>query len=204
MPQMAALIMAAGQGSRFGECKQLVSVNGKPLLQHSIDIAQALCPGHVFAVSGAWDQELRLAIKSKKMKEVTLIHNPEWANGIGCSIARGVSFLSNDFDNILILLADQIALRTEDVFGLLSHVTGNNIVCGFYEGKRGVPAIFGRNSFEQLCRLQGDRGAKSLLYHQHVPVVEYPLAHASIDIDTPEDLRQWMVASHKKGMIQVG
>ncbi len=192
MSKMAALILAAGQGSRFGGCKQLIMIDDKPLLQHSIDIANKLCPGRVFAVSGAWHSEMSQAMENKEIKDVTLIVHSSWADGLGSSIARGVTFLSEGHDSILIFLADQIAIKTEDFIGLQSQFTGDNIVCGFYAGKRGVPAIFGRNRFESLSNLQGDHGAKALLYHPDAPVVEYPLALASIDIDTREDLDRWV------------
>ncbi|MGB0909510.1 MAG: nucleotidyltransferase family protein [Nitrospirales bacterium] len=200
---MAALIMAAGQASRFGECKQLVKVNGKSLLQHSIDMAQALCPGRVFAVSGAWHCELSMSIQNEEIKDVTLIEHPAWVDGLGSSIARGVTFLADDFDSILIILADQIGLTKEDLLKLRHHFSGDNIVCGLYAGRRGVPAIFGRNSFEQLKVLQGDRGAKAILYGQHVSVVEYPLECASIDIDTWEDLDLWVRGRSKENVMEL-
>lgn len=200
MPKMAALIMAAGQASRFGECKQLTTIKGKPLLQHSIDIAQSICPGHVFALSGAWHNETSTALQSRKINNVILINHPGWADGLGSSIARGVNFLSEDFDSILIMLADQIALTKTDLIGLQNQFGGDNIVCGFYAGRRGVPAIFGQNSFVKLKQLHGENGAKSLLYDQDVPVVEYPIEHAIFDIDTSEDLRMWITDSHKRSM----
>ncbi len=191
MQSIAALIMAAGSSARFGQCKQLTRVGNKPLLQHSIDLAQAICPGNVFAVSGAWHEKLTKAMNHQEIKNVSLIYHPEWSEGLSSSIARGVNEVSSRVDSILIMLADQIALTSEDLVQLHNQFTGNNIVCGFYASRRGVPAIFGRNSFKNLTELHGDHGAKALLYDPHVPVVEYALEHAMIDIDTPEDLHIW-------------
>ena len=191
MRSMAVLIMAAGHASRFGQCKQLARVGGKPLLQHSIDLAQAICPGEVFAVSGAWHQELVKAMSHQEIRNVRLLYHPGWAEGLGSSIARGVDDLAPYVEGILIMLADQIALTTHDVCQLRNQFTGDNIVCSLYAGRRGVPAIFGRNSYSKLKELNGDHGAKALLYEQNIPVVESPLEHAIIDIDTPEDLYMW-------------
>ena len=197
MPTMAALIMAAGQASRFGSCKQLAMVHGQPLLQRSIDHANRLCPGQVFVVSGAWHNELSAAIRNGTMKNATLIFHSEWVNGLGSSIARGVEFLSPLADSIMIVLADQIALTTEILLRLHSHFDGTNIVCSVYGGRRGVPAIFGRKNFPDLQELRSDRGAQALLYRPDIPIVEYPWEEASIDIDTPEDLQMWEQSVHK-------
>ncbi|MCA9473658.1 MAG: nucleotidyltransferase family protein [Nitrospirales bacterium] len=198
---IAALIMAAGYASRFGRCKQLTQVGGKALLQHSIDSAQAVCPGKVFAVSGAWHEALRKAMHSEELRNVILIYHPDWSEGLGSSIARGVTGIGSHVDGILVLLADQIAVTAEDLLPLRRKFTGDNIVCSVYAGSRGVPAIFGRSSFGKLRELSGDRGAKALLYDEHVPVVECPLDHASIDVDTPEDLHRWVTTrDHAYGL----
>ena len=191
MRSMAALIMAAGHSSRFGQCKQLARIGGKPLLQHSIDVAQTICPGKVFAVSGAWHKELVKAMSQQEIRNVRLLHHPGWCEGLGSSIARGVDELASHVEGILMMLSDQIALTTNDLFQLQNLFTGDNIACSFYAGSRGVPAIFGRNSFTKLKELKGDHGAKALLYDQDISVVEYPLEHAIIDIDTLKDLDMW-------------
>ena len=198
MSRVATLIMAAGESSRFGGCKQLTRVNGQSLLQQSIDQAHAFCPGQVFVVSGAWQQEISAALESGNLKNAHFLYHPDWAQGLGSSIAHGVTALSEVVDSLLIVLADQIAVTTEDFFGLYGQFTGENIVCGLYAGRRGVPALFGRNNFWKLQTLHGDQGAKALLYDQQFHVVEYPLEHASIDIDTPEDLRMWINENKKK------
>ncbi len=203
MSRVATLIMAAGESSRFGSCKQLTCVNGHPLLQHSIDQANAFCPGQVFVVSGAWQHEISTALEKGDVRNARLLYYPDWAQGLGSSIAHGVTALSEVVDCLLIVLADQIAVTTEDFLGLYGHFTGENIVCGLYAGRRGVPALFGRNHFVKLKTLHGDRGAKALLYDQHIHVVEYPLEHAIIDIDTPEDVHMWVTDNNKEILIDV-
>ena len=195
---LSVLLLAAGQGRRFGhEPKQLAQYCGAPLLTYSLALAEASAPGRVVLVLGAHAEKI--------VQRLTLsdyIVHPEWALGLGASIAFGVQHLPPNTDAVLILLADQIALTQEDVFNLrrcyeqqLEEKMAENstaqkkIVCAQYHDQLGVPAIFPRHFFSLLAGLSGDKGAKKILLSETVLRVSLP--NAAIDIDTPEDLRQF-------------
>ncbi|WP_027859638.1 nucleotidyltransferase family protein [Marinobacterium jannaschii] len=185
--RLAALILAAGQSSRFGGCKQLAILGDSPLLQHSIDAAGAL-GGPVYVIGGRWQRELELAFARGSLKGARLIHSPDWQQGMGHSIASGVSQLEDHYDGILIMLSDQVALKAAAISSIAQQFSGENIVCSYYQARRGAPALFGRNAYAELCRLQGDKGARSLLNDptRHIQVIDMP--DAAIDIDTPQEL----------------
>ena len=190
MNPIAVLIPAAGASTRYGQCKQLVEANGKSLLQHAVDRAKNIAPGEVFVVTGEHHQRIAAAING-----ASLIRNPDWIAGLGSSIACGVKSIAHDYAGILIMLADQIALDWGDLKRICEEFDGRNIVCARYQGQRGVPALFCRESFSQLMRLTGEGGAKSLLYGEQFQVTEVPVENASVDIDSPEDLRHWLRTS---------
>jgi molybdenum cofactor cytidylyltransferase len=190
MSRIAVLIPAAGASTRYGASKQLQAWQGKPLLQHAVDRANGIVPGAVFVVTGADHQTI-----SETILDATLVHNPAWQAGLGGSIACGVGRIGSDYDGILIMLADQVALQRDDLQRLCDGFDGSNIVCARYQGQRGAPALFCRHSFSRLQRLTGGRGAKSLLYGDRYPVFEVPMERAAVDVDTPEDLRRWQLAS---------
>jgi len=176
------LILAAGAASRFGSAKQLISHHGKPLLQHSIDKANEVCPGRVSVVLGANHQQIETQIS-----DVKVILNNHWQQGLGASIAAGVANIDPQSDGLLILLADQIALTTEDLKLLLKAFDGSNTVSAYYAGRRGVPALFPRSLYADLKLLSGDSGAKVVLQRGDINLVEIDLPQASMDIDTPDD-----------------
>ena len=196
----AILIMAAGRATRFRHCKQLVNVNGQPLIQHCLDTTKRLNPDNNYILSGAWHSELQSAMQNGSISEAGLIYHPHWAQGLGSSIACGIRQLEADYDAVMVILADQIAVDYEDLIKLMSIFSGKNIACSKYKNRRGVPAVFGRNSFPELMQLNGDKGAKSLLYSDKFPVEICPMDNAAIDIDTQEDLQQWIQdhPDHKK------
>ena len=181
------LILAAGAASRFGSAKQLISHHGKPLLQHSIDKANEVCPGRVSVVLGANHQQIE-----PQMSGAKVILNNHWQQGLGASIAVGVENVDPQSDGLLILLADQIALTTEDLKQLLKAFDGSNTVSAYYAGRRGVPAIFPRSLYADLRSLSGDSGAKALLQRGDINLVEIDLPQAAMDIDTPEDWARFL------------
>lgn len=194
MSRIAALIPAAGRSSRFGACKQLLAMHGKSLLQQAVDRANAVAPGAVFVVTGADHQAI-----SQTVRDAALIYNPAWSDGLGGSIACGVERIADNHDGILVVLADQVALERDDLQRLCDGYDGGNIVCARYQGQRGVPALFCRESYPLLRRLTGDRGAKSLLRDGRFMVTEVPMENAAVDIDTEEDLNRWLQASAGSG-----
>ncbi|WP_372740815.1 nucleotidyltransferase family protein [Neptunomonas sp.] len=192
MTNMAVMILAAGGATRFGSCKSLEMINGKPMLQHSIDHAREICPDSVYVVSGSWHAAFCKALENDIISNVSLIENRDWSMGIGRSISVGVAHLGSKYDAILILLADQVAVATGDLKRLVKCFDGKDIACSFYGNKRGVPALFGSRTFYSLIQLSGEKGGKNLLYHKSYRVEELSMESASIDIDTPLELKLWL------------
>lgn len=189
--RIAALIMAAGESSRFGGCKHLASINGVPMLQSAINRVHGMV-AETYAVTGAWHDRISSALAERSLHGVDLIHNTEWRRGLGHSIAVGVAELAPGFDGVLVLLADQVAITREDIGALLSSFDGSDIACGVYAGRRGVPALFGKTLFAELKRLDGDEGARSLLYRNDFIVTECPMPRAEVDVDTRKALSDWL------------
>lgn len=186
--RVACLLLAAGASTRFGSCKQLALLDGKPLVLHALERLAPLFDENLFTVLGAAREEIRP--HAARLSRV--IEHPRWRDGIGSSIARGVAAIEArlDCNGILIALADQARLTSDDYRRLAEHFDGNRIVAAFYAGNAGVPAIFPADQFSRLRKLNGDRGARSLLKKMRDEIVTVPMPAAVDDIDTIEDLRQ--------------
>ena len=180
--------MAAGASSRYGGCKLLAKIKEKPLLEYVVANAVALKPIYLAVVTGAWHEQIRAAQTSGILTRVPLLLNQGWQKGLGHSIAFGVSKLSDEVDKLLIVLADQVAITTENLQVLCAASGSAQISCAFYAGKRGVPAVFDKTCFKMLSQLEGDRGAKVLLYNPELDICDIQMPEAAMDIDTPEDL----------------
>ena len=179
----AALILAAGAGTRFGSTKQLVTIDHKPMLQWVIDSVNEICPNAIYSVIGSDAASLRNQIVGTHF-----IHNKQWSAGLGGSIALGVNRLKSDFERIFILLADQPLVRAQHLQQLMAVYDDQHIVCSRYGDSLGVPAIFGRKHFAALTGLTGDTGAKAMLTQLQPPPPSICLEGALEDIDTVDDL----------------
>ena len=187
--ELAALVLAAGPGSRFGSIKQLAEVAGQALIVRACTLAETITPGAVHVVLGAHHK----AIAARLPPTIRVIDNPGWADGLGSSLAAGVTALDARYGAVLVMLADQVALRHEALIEMVAHwrADPDNVLCAHYGGQPGVPAIFPRRLFAELAGLRGDRGAKPILLHETGPETQLAMPEAAIDIDTQADLIAW-------------
>ena len=182
-----ALVLAAGGSSRFGSPKQLVRIDGRPMLHTVVSRATEIAGSQVTVVLGANARELAPLLSHST---AAVVVNRDWETGMASSIRAGVASLGGAAEGLLILLADQPAVTAEDLRRLLlawrRHADG--IAAATYAGTVGVPAIFPRWAFSELQQLRGDRGAQ-LLFRRHADrVTRVPMSTAGVDIDRPEDL----------------
>ena len=99
---ISAIILAAGQAKRFGSCKQLVPIDGKPLLQHVLDNLAQSKIDDVAVVLGAHADEIREQIRFGRAR---VVMNPDFADGMSTSIHAGLRAIQSDA--AMIVLADQ-------------------------------------------------------------------------------------------------
>src|SRR5215471_7458356 len=107
MNRTAIIILAAGSSSRYGDIKQLLPFNEKPLLQHAIDEAINSGANSVVVVTGANSDEVLTGISVKK---VTIVLNERWQQGMASSIVAGVKHaitVNNNIENIIVAVCDQ-------------------------------------------------------------------------------------------------
>lgn len=182
-----AVVLAAGASTRFGSPKQLVRVDGRPLLHTVVARAVELAGHSVTVVLGAHAGELSALLRHSP---ASVIVNRDWQEGMASSIRAGMARVSAGCQGVLLLLADQPNVTIEDLRRLAGawRRQSDFIVAAQYGSTTGVPAIFPRTSFADLGSLRGDRGARSVLQKNPDRVVRIPMPAAALDIDTPEDL----------------
>lgn len=188
MIHLACLVLAAGEGARFGGRKQLALYQGKPLLRHVLEELTPLFGRDLYIVLGAYRDEI--APHAAPIAQV--IEHQGWRHGLGSSIATGVKSLAQtaDYDGVMLVLGDQIRIKRDAFSNMIEHFDGKHIVTSVYAGKKSVPAIFPASSFAELKCLTGDYGARKLLRSNDTNLISVPLPEAEIDIDTQADLNQ--------------
>ena len=184
--RLACLVLAAGEGARFGGPKQLALLRGRPVLRHVLDELVPLFGADLYVVLGAYCEDVAGCIDGV----CRVIRHPGWRQGLGSSIAAGVRGLPGEhgYQGVMLVLGDQVMIKRGGYYSLIERFDGSRIVASRYAGRRGVPAIFPSGMFGALARLNGEFGARELLRGDVHEIVSVPLADASRDIDTPADL----------------
>lgn len=190
--KFAIIVLAAGESARLGQMKQLVTIKGKSLIE--IRLEQALeVSSEVYCVLGFNAEQVQTGIDHLPIKTII---NSTWPDGMASSIAAGVRALAKDIEAVMIVLVDQWQLTSRDFLRLYRYwqeesaaiIVGQDISAESGREKIGPPVIFPQKYFAQLTQLTGKQGAKLLLHKYQDNLLKVPLAHAFIDIDTPEQL----------------
>ena len=183
---LSAIVLAAGQATRFGGLKQLVVLGEKPLLQHVLDNLAHSKIDDVVVVLGAHAGEIREQTQFGKARTIL---SPDYANGMSTSIQAGLRAI--DAEAAMIVLADQpfVAART---FGALIDEYRRvkpSIVIPTFNGLRGNPVIVDRSLFAEMMEIRGDIGCRSIFGNHLVHVLPVDDRGVVQDIDTPEDMQ---------------
>ena len=194
---ISIILLAAGSSQRLGQSKQLLLVNGKPLLAISALAALESGADRVIVVLGANASEHKKAIETLP---VDFVINDEWAKGMGNSLKKGLIHLMSLYpqtEAAVIMVCDQPYLTGAHLINLITSYKKNrsDLVASTYNQIIGVPALFNRSLFDQLLELEDSQGARKIIQHYKGNIDKIPLVHGEIDIDTPEDLKN-MLSDH--------
>lgn len=189
---VSGVILAAGRSSRFGSPKQLLVLNGRPLVRRIVDEALAASLAEVIVVVGSGAQRVRAALTGA---DVRIVENPDYAGGQSTSVRAGLGAVSRDSLGAMFMVSDQPGLTA----ALIDHLvavfvrTGGPIVVPIFAGRKGSPVTFSRGLFPELFALEGDTGGRPVIAAHRDDVVAVPVdSDAPLrDIDTPEELRRW-------------
>lgn len=184
------VILAAGSSSRLGYPKQLVEFKGRPMLQNIIDVADSFEFETEVLVLGAAAEEIKDKMELGKFE---ILFNENWQEGMASSIRAGLERSlekEKDLEHLLILLSDQPFISKERIEALIKEQLTGNIEATFskYDGDVGVPAIFSKKVFSDLKNLQGDQGAKKLIYNENFKYRTLNFEKGNFDVDTKEDV----------------
>ncbi|MCC5978217.1 MAG: nucleotidyltransferase family protein [Salinarimonas sp.] len=190
MSDIAAIVLAAGLGSRFGGgAKPLAPLRGKPMLAHVLDAAKASRAQPVIVVTGHDHNALAALCEGQG---VSLVHNADYRSGLAGSLKTGMRALPATCTGALILLADMPLVRAATLDALIAAFEADpdcTALVPVCDGRRGNPVLLTRRLMPQIQMLEGDRGAGPLLRGSgEVLEVEVDDPGIHLDADTRQAL----------------
>lgn len=186
----AAIVLAAGSSSRLGSPKQLVELDGRPMLETVVAAVAAWPVDEVVVVLGSAAEEILEAVD---LGDATVVVNEGWDEGIASSIRVGLDVLTRDpsWERVFIVLGDQPRIPTDIPERLLTVAEDSHrpAVVPVYRYERGNPVLFERSLWPRLMTLEGDSGAAALLRTHPDWVEEVRFDHLPPrDVDTSSDV----------------
>jgi molybdenum cofactor cytidylyltransferase len=179
---IGGLILAAGEGRRFGGTKQLAELRGRPLLEHVLAAMTGVSPRVV--VLGHAADEIRAGVD---LHGASVVVSEDWAEGQAASLRAGLAALAGA-DAVVVVLGDQPGITAEAVAAIVAAAGDEDAVRATYGGAPGHPVLLRRPLLERANELRGDTGFRDLLEDATVREVEIGELADPADIDTREEL----------------
>ena len=172
---IAGLVLAAGEGRRFGGPKAPFVYEGERLVDRSVRVLREGGCDPIVVVLGAWLGEVPGS---------AIVVNDNWASGMGSSLREGLASLPDELDAVLVTLVDLPGLTGAAISALIEGAHDDSLVAAQFDGKRANPVVLGRKHWAGVAdSAVGDQGARVYLAQHDVRLVPLDALANGDDLD---------------------
>jgi len=189
---ISAIILAAGEGKRIGATKALLNWGNEKLINYQINSLSHKSISEKIVVVGSESEKVKKSISQGKIK---IAENNDYLSGKTSSIKKGISYIGNDQNDILLMAVDQP--RTEDLINKVVDFHNTNpldkkISMPYKEGHGGHPIIFSNLFLDDLSKIKEESfGIREIIKNNSESIIRFKTTDFSsnIDINTSEDYK---------------
>jgi len=190
---IAGLILAAGESSRMGQDKALLTYGGRTFLEIIVATLHEAGIERVAVVLGHHAEQIQGAVT---LEGAEIVINRDYTHGQTSSLQAGLRALeSPSLEAIVLCLVDHPLVSPDTVRRLIASFrqSGAPVVIPTFRNQRGHPALIGRALFEELKKLSPDEGANTVIrkHRDAAKFVEVGDKGILIDVDDPDVYRRW-------------
>jgi molybdenum cofactor cytidylyltransferase len=169
---LAAVILSGGASQRMGSPKALLPFQGRPFLEHLLDITKHPKVGVRRVVLGAHAEHIA---KEVALNPDEVVLNEQWEQGQLSSIRAAIKSLPAGTDGMILCLIDHPLISRILVDGLIDqfYATHAPVVLPVFEGRRGHPVIFSAVLYPELEKAPDQLGARSVVWAHEAEVSEH-------------------------------
>jgi molybdenum cofactor cytidylyltransferase/nicotine blue oxidoreductase len=184
-PIVAAVVLAAGGGRRYGMPKALVEYEGSLLVERAVRTAAAVCDP-VLVVLGAQAVDVW---RTADLGGSAVLANKDWESGMASSLRVGLEGLRgwpDQVDAALITLVDMPGMTPEALEKVRHEGSPGVLAVATYDGVRAHPVLIGREHWDGVIEtLSGDEGARNYLAAHDVVEIDCTGLADPTDLDVP-------------------
>lgn len=184
---LAAVILSGGASSRMGSPKALLPYQGRPFLDHLLEVTHHPKIGVRRVVLGAHAEPITRAIE---LQPDEIVINEKWEEGQLSSLHAAMRSLPADTDGILLCLIDHPLISAGLVDGLITQFYASRapVVLPIFEGRRGHPVIFSAGVYSELENAPVERGARAVVWAHDKEISEYDTTEEGcvLNLNDPE------------------
>jgi molybdenum cofactor cytidylyltransferase len=189
---LVGVVLAAGSSKRLGTPKQLLPYRDSTLLGATLDVARQCGFDQLIVTLGGAADAIRAEVD---LAGSDVVVADAAATGCSASLHAALDAVRSGAAGIVVLLGDQPGVQPSAVRHLLSSSAGTAIAVGRYDDGVGHPFWLGRNVFDDIRALHGDKGVWKLIESGRHPVVEVALSGTvPPDVDTWDDYQRLLAA----------
>ena len=160
---LAAVILSGGASQRMGSPKALLPYQGRPFLEHLLEVTRHPKIAVRRVVLGIHAEPIAKAIH---LPADEVVINADWEKGQLSSIQAAIKSLPTGVDGMLLCLVDHPLISANLVSDLVASFYSSHapIVVPVFEGRRGHPVIFAESLFGELQNAPLDVGARAVVW----------------------------------------